>query len=58
MIPKNLIETTELVFDICGFQQQSQMKKKALLTALVNLSLMELRTFRLAKITPTKLDSL
>jgi hypothetical protein len=38
MIPKNLIETTELVFDICGF---SSIKVKEPL-ALVNLSLMEL----------------
>jgi hypothetical protein len=45
MIPKNLIETTELVFDICGFQSNLKLEKKALLTALVNLSLMELLYF-------------
>lgn len=57
MIPKNLIETTELVFDICGFQLSNlKLEKESLAYSACQFELDGTAVlFRLAKITPTKI---
>ena len=57
MIPENLIETTELVFDICGFRLGNlKLEKESLAYSACQFELDGTSVlFRLAKITPTKI---